>query len=319
MAFAYIVAMEKFNHCLRLAVALISGLFLATSAHAEIKRFYTLGAGWRLAENDRFFTDQVQSVANQIDALELAPVNVNVLVEPVANGASFDYGSVIHIPRILRFDGEYGSTYTKMTIDVLTVFAHEYGHAIFGHFIKQKFPNYAELSRLKNEMSDIGLQLIRSDLDENTRTTYQNRLSELKVATEGNRDLIKIAHQVSPYSELYSDALAVFLHGRSSIYQALSYDEMRDHYRDYVETRDFNLQHDAGTWTRTDPHAMFSPLRSVIGSESCWPNGANEQKARLQQLRQVLMDHLEAKVAAGEMPSPRDNQALIEAFQRFCR
>ncbi|AGH96468.1 hypothetical protein [Pseudobdellovibrio exovorus] len=302
------------------AAAMVLTLTVGLTATAEVIEFYTLGAGGKRAENEAFFTDHIQRVVDQVDNLRLADNPINIVVERRSGGASFDYGSIVYIPRTFEHSGQYGGTYSKSIYDILAVFAHEYAHAIFGTFLADASADYAELKRIKSQSSELSLQALRDDPDTETLEQMRQQMKALEDSVVQNPALLKIARQVGPYSELYADAVAVFVTGsKGAIYEALAYEGMPFHMRAYVESRDFGMKHDPDTWTFSDEHAMFGPLRSVIGSDECWPRSDEQKRLRLQQLKTVLIRDLQRKITAGEMPTKDDNKQLIAEYSAYCR
>lgn len=304
----------------RYSMVLIACLAYSRLARAEINAFYTLGSGGKLVADEPDFNKEITQVVQKIDELKLAEVKVNIVIQPVGDGASFDYGSVIYIPRSLVFYGQYGGEYQKYSSDIMAVLAHEYGHAVFGKFLEKEFPTYLQLRNLKEEMSGMGLRALKENLTAEQAQELKLDIREREQAISKNEALLKIARQVAPYSELYADVVAVYVENdRSVIYGALSYDNMPFHAADYVQARDFYRQHNADTWTATDEHTMFSPLRSAIGSDVCWPITSQQRQTKLKQLEAILIEQIRAKVSTGQMPVPADNKELIEKFVKTCK
>lgn len=299
---------------------LIACLAFSRFARAEINAFYTLGRDGKVIANEEDFNKQITQVVQKIDQLKLADVKVNIVIEPQSDGASFDYGSVVYIPRSLVFYGQYGGEYQKYSSDIMAVFAHEYGHAVFGKFLEKEFPAYVQLRNLKEEMSALGLRTIKEDLTKEQIQEIKAEIREREQAITKNEGLLKIARQTGPYSELYADVVAVYVEDdRGVIYSALSYDNMPFHMANYIQARDFYRKHNADTWTATDEHTMLSPLRSAIGSDACWPTTPQQRLTKLKQIQNILIEQIKAKVSAGEMPGPADNKELIEKFLKTCK
>lgn len=307
------------SYILRVFICL-AGLSWAVGAQAGVSRTGFIDYDFNLKENEAFFADPLKEDAADIDRMTGIDVAVDVLVMPASNNAAFDYGSIVTVPRTLEMTNHWGVPYPKTIMDIQAVFAHEYGHAVFSKLLVPEFPEYARLAAKKSEISALTLRAVYETADKEGKKSLAAEINAKEKQIEADRALTEVAWVVSPYSELFADAVAVY-HSSSPtvIFNALYSPGLHAGALEDLKARDFSLPHDAANWSITTPHGMFAPLRTLLGSEACWPRDVAEKTLRLRQLSTVLLAQIHEKMRTRARPAPADNQALINAFSVYCQ
>lgn len=289
------------------------------SSWASVGSFYTLDSMGKITANTPSFVQSLTSVVADIDQYNLAHVNANLIVSG-ASAPSADYGSVIYIPHQLTMDGEYGAVHEKPLVDLLAVFAHEYGHLVFGQMLAKEIPSFANLKKVGDRISALSLSLTDANLTQDKKNQIQAQIKAEYDIIYKTPEMLQVAQVVSPYNELFADVIAVFnMQSKSAIYYALSYPNMPYGYENYVMARDFGIMNDPDKWSQTEEHVLFSPLRSVIGSEDCWPRTLQEQKTQLNILAALLLKDIKSKLSSNTKAALADNKTLISEYQKSCR
>ena len=298
-------------------------LLLSLSAQAEIVSFNTLNNVGKLVADEKDFNDSISRVVNGIDSYGLAPIKINIVITPSGDNASFDYGNIIYIPRSMQFFNDYGTDAVyKTTMDIISVFAHEYGHSVFDAHLGIAMPLHLQLKKIKAEISDLSIKALRSPLTDDEIKKIQAEISVKELSIRNNKGFIKLIFLTMPYAELFADTIAVYnMDSKGAIYESL-YNPNVPFYkkteREYVSARDFGQAHDLESWTMDEDHVLFSPLRSVIGSDECWPANDADRSRKLKYLSSILIADILEKNAADKRAVIEDNRNLMKKFKEFC-
>lgn len=309
-----------FTRALKTSI-LICVLGLGFQAHAGLSGFYMLGNDGKLKPTEPDYARQFTDELTHIDSYGLAHGNVDIIISGFGSDeAASDYGHIVSLPRQLALEGEFGNMTYKYMNDLVSVFSHEYGHFIFGELTKAKVPEFAQLNQIGNRISELTLQIVKNpDMSDAQVQTIQNQIKAQYDRIYKDPLMLRVAQTSIPYSELFADTVAVYSSdSKSVIYNALWYPHMHGSLEDYVRARDFGVARDPATWTQDEAHVMFSPLRSKIGSEECWPKTDLERSTKLRQLSDLMIDDIKSKLAEQKLPTIADNVQLIETFGRLC-
>lgn len=302
----------------------LAGSLLGAAAHAEVVSFNTVDYAGKLTAEEPDFNKDIAGVAKSIDAWKLADVKINAIITPNGDNASFDYGNIVYIPRSMQFSNEWGAdTVYKSTVDILAVFAHEYGHSVFDNHLGKAIPLHNELKKIKAEISDLGIKSIRSPLNDDQLKEIAAQIKAKEKSITDNKKFLDVMWLTMPYGELFADTVAVFeTQNKAAIFNALfnpNIPRFRNSSYDYVASRDFGVPHDINTWSIDEEHALFAPLRSVIGSEQCWPTTEAARAQKLKQLSALLISDILEKQKAGKKARVEDNRALMKKYQELCK
>jgi uncharacterized surface protein with fasciclin (FAS1) repeats len=303
-----------------MAAVLVVGL----SARAEIANFYSIGNDGKLAPNEPEFQKDVTEITANVDSLKLATVKINVIVIPTGSNASFDNGHNIETPRQMGFTGDWGGDMTfKSTVDDLNVYAHEYGHAVFDTYIAAAIPKYLDVKKIYNAMSDIEVKPYQMQMTPEQVKANQKQYDNLVETLKNSKELLQIVSLTLPYHEVFADTIAVFnANSKNAISEAL-YNPLAKFYDQAAKIswqgRDFGSKHDLETWEQDEAHLLFSPLRSQIGLDECWPKDKADQARKLKFLAQILTEQMKKMYAAHKSPVIADNKELIEKYKTICK
>lgn len=297
----------------------------ALHSHAKILSFNTVDFNNKLTSEEASFNDDLAKVAKNIDAFKIAPANIHAIITPYGNNAGFDYGTNIYIPRSMQFTNDWGADIVyKTTMDVVAVFSHEYGHAVFDDLLGRILPVHRQLKAIKAEISALDLKRIQSPLNDEERKTIFELMKQKEESITQNKEFIRVAVLAMPYGELFADAIAVFERdSKGAIFEAL-YDPNISKARnpmayEYLAARDFSQLHELEKWTIDEPHVLFSPLRSVIGSEECWPTTNEDRAKKLKGLARMLLTDIIEKDRAKAKATIADNKSLMEKYKALCK
>ena len=327
---------------LNFAKFLFSFLFLMHFAgHAGVSRFYTVDRYGLPVADEPEFIKEITDITSQIDALRISSVNVSVIIKPESDNASFDSGSVIEIPRtMVLYNHMQTQPSYKTTEDALAVYAHEYGHAVFDAHIVSIVPEYAKLKQQKQDISNLSVSVFQKNMTEEQIKVLKNQVSTLEKQLLADKELVRASRLTLPYHEVFADTIAVFVfNNKSAIYEALYYEEPyepgigggfhlpgfgggvanpHDPNR-HIVGRDFSRIHNVNEWKNNSEHGLFSPLRSVIGSDECWPRNTAEQQVRLKHLLQLLLKKIKKHNEDKTFPEINENIELINEYRKACR
>jgi hypothetical protein len=301
--------------------ALLCVFGLGLQAQAGLGGFYMLGNDGKLQPTEPDYARQFIDELQHIDSYGLTQGKVDIVISGFGSDeAASDYGHIVNLPRQLALEGEYGNMTYKYMNDLVSVFSHEYGHFIFGELTKAKVPEFARLNEIGNRISELTLQIIKnSDMPEAQVKALQEQIREQYDLIYKDPLMLRVAQTTIPYSELFADTVAVYAaDSKSVIFSALWYPHMHGSQEDYIRARDFGVERDPATWTQDEAHVMFSPLRSKIGSDECWPKNDRERSLKLRQLAGLMIDDIKSKLAEQKLPVIADNVQLIENFGRLC-
>lgn len=324
--------------------------FLATvlttsAAQASITKFFTINKQGQLIADEPEFNKDITKITDTIDSYKISEVSVNVVIKPESDNASFDSGSIVEIPRTMVMYNHMGSNPDyKTSMDALAVYAHEYGHAVFDAHISAAIPAYEEMKRLKREISMRSLRPFNERLTREQGAANQQRIKELTELLLANKEILRLARLTLPYHEVFADTIAVFVFdSKNAIHQALYYNDIGDrddgfggggfgrgmgmpggHYNPHdpnrnIIGRDFGAIHDVNTWSNNSEHSLFSPLRSVIGSDECWPRTDVERASKLKELLKMLLADLVEKNKTKTFPEVADNKKIMNAYKELCK
>jgi uncharacterized surface protein with fasciclin (FAS1) repeats len=299
-------------------------LLFALSARAEIANFYSIGMDGKLTANEPEFQKDVTDFTVDIDSWQLANVKVNIIVIPEGSNASFDNGHNIETPRRMGFTGDWGGDMSyKSTVDDLNVFAHEYGHAVFDTYIAAAIPAYLEVKKVYTAMSDVEVRPYQTHMTPEQVAANQKQYDNLVNTLKNNKEFLRIVGLTLPYHEVFADTIAVFhANSKNAISEAL-YNPLVKWNDMYAKIgwqgRDFGTPHDLATWEEDEVHLLFSPLRSQIGLEECWPKDKADQARKLKFLAQILTEQMKKMNTAKKVPVIADNKELIEKYKTICK
>ena len=278
-------------------------LVFSLSARAEIINFYTTTLDGKIKANEPDFDEEVTSITTAVDNLGVAKVHVNIIIVPTSDNASFDSGHNVEIPRTMEFASSDwgGEPIYKTTIDALSVYAHEYGHAVFDTYISAGIPAYSEIKRIRNAMSDLEVAALKENLSADDLAKIKKQSKDLYDSMINNKELMRLNGVTMAYHEVFADTVAVFVtNDKTSISEALFNPAVpiwNSNAKEGWESRDFSRPRDPDKWTSDEVHMLFSPLRSTIGSDACWPKDNADKTKKLKFLAQILMDDMKAKRA----------------------
>jgi len=304
-------------------LTLLAALQTAFPAEAGVNHFFTLRGG-QAVENDPDFTKSISDISNSIDELGLAPVKINVIIIPEDSNASFDSGNNIQISRSMCFPNHMGTvTSCKYAHDVLNVYAHEYGHAVFDKYISAAIPEFADVKRIYNQMSALEIKPYTTQMTKEQIAANSAQYKALYESLKNNKEHLRIIGLTMAYHEVFADTIAVFLaNSKNAISEAL-YNPQVPWYnqgaRIMWEGRDFGQKHDLDTWEQNEVHLLFSPLRSQIGLDECWPKDKADQIKKLKHLGAILSEQMKKMYADRKTPDIPDNRELIEKYKEICK
>lgn len=304
-------------------MTLSAALLLTLQVHAGVSNFFTLQGGQAVA-NDPDFTGSISDISNRIDELGLAPVSIDVIIIPEDSNASFDSGNNIQISRSMCFPNHMGTmTSCKYAHDVLNVYAHEYGHAVFDKYISAAIPEYAEVKRIYNQMSALEVKPYKTQMTPQQIAANSQEYKALYESLKNNKEHLRIIGLTMAYHEVFADTIAVFLaNSKNAISEAL-YNPSIPAYNTSLsvmwEGRDFGQKHDIETWQHDNAHLLFSPLRSQIGAEECWPTDRQDQIKKLKHLGAILSEQMKKKYAERKRTEIADNRELMEKYKTICK
>lgn len=329
----------------KIILGFVSVALANSAAEAGITKFFTINKQGQLIADEPEFNKDITKITAAIDSYKISEVNVNVVIKPESDNASFDSGSIVEIPRTMVMYNHMGSNPDyKTSMDALAVYAHEYGHAVFDAHITAAIPAYEEMKRLKREISMRSLRPFNERLTQEQGLANQKRMTELVDSLKANKEILRLARLTLPYHEVFADTIAVFVfNSKNAIHQALYYNDIGDrddgfggggfgrgngipggHYNPHdpnrnIIGRDFSVVHDVNTWSNNSEHSLFSPLRSVIGSDECWPTTDADRSAKLKELLKMLLADLVAKNKTKTFPEVADNKKIMDAYKALCK
>lgn len=328
----------------KMITTFLATVLASTAAQAGITKFFTINKQGQLIADEPEFNKDITKITAAIDSYKISDVSVNVVIKPESDNASFDSGSIVEIPRTMVMYNHMGSNPDyKTSMDALAVYAHEYGHAVFDAHITAAIPAYEEMKRLKREISMRSLRPFNERLTQEQGEANQKRIKELTDSLLANKEILRLARLTLPYHEVFADTIAVFVfNSKNAIHQALYYNGSDDdgggfgggfgrgfgpptgHYNPHdpnrnIIGRDFSAVHDVNTWSNNSEHSLFSPLRSVIGSEDCWPTTDADRAAKLKALLKMLLADLVEKNKAKTFPEVSDNKKIMEGYKALCK
>lgn len=344
--------MKKARHLKykKIILGFLATILTASAANADITKFFTINRQGQLIANEPDFNKDITKITAAIDSYKISEVSVNIVIKPESDNASFDSGSIVEIPRTMVMNNHMGSNPDyKTTMDALAVYAHEYGHAVFDAHITAAIPAYEEMKRLKREISMRSLRPFNERLTQEQGAANQARITELTEQLKTNKEILRLARLTLPYHEVFADTIAVFVfNSKNAIHEALYYNgnDISDrndgfggggfgrgigipggpggNYNPHdpnknIIGRNFGVVHDVNTWTNNSEHSLFSPLRSVIGSDECWPTTDADRAAKLKELLKMLLADLVAKNKTKTFPEVVDNKKIMDAYKALCQ
>lgn len=303
-------------------ITAVTTLFFGLSATAEIRNLYTIRGGQVIA-NEPDFTKSITDKTAEVDNLKLAKINIDIIIIPEDSNASFDNGHNINISRSMGFSNHLGTDFAyKTTSDIINVYAHEYGHAVFDKYISAALPEYAEVKQLFNQMSDLELKPYQSQLTPEQVKAIRDQYKALYDSLKTKPELVRVLSLSLAYHEVFADTVAVFTaDSKGAISEAL-YNPLARPYDKYArimwEGRDFGAKHDLDTWEIDEEHLLFSPLRSQIGLDECWPKSESDKSHKLKFLAKILTDQMKKKNAEKTKATIPDNRELIDQYKTIC-
>lgn len=300
----------------------LASLLTTLPASAGVAEFFTIRGGQAI-ENDPEFNDTISEISNRIDEFGLAPVNINVIIIPEDSNASFDSGTNIQISRTMCFQNHMGATTTcKYLHDVLNVYAHEYGHAVFDKFISAAIPEYADVKRIYNQLSALEIKPYKIQMTPEEAAANRQQYKTLYESLKGNKEQLRLVVLTMAYHEVFADTIAVFLNNSKNAISEALYNPSIPFYntgaRIMWEGRDFGQNHDIETWPHNDAHLLFSPLRSQIGKDECWPKDNEDAIRKLKFLGKILTDQMKQKYKDKKPTEINDNRELMEKYKQVC-
>lgn len=305
------------------AVTLLSMLLTASLASADVTHFYHTDYDFNEKPNDPAYNQPLIDAANDIDSYGLAQVSIEAIVLPASDNASFDGGKLMYLPRTMEFTNGFGlNPYMKGLIEIESVFSHEYGHAVFDQIAVAAIPLYSEINKIKNQISDIDLKILREHPSKAVTAQLHDQQKALDKKIIDTPELKRLYILSLPYNELYADVIAVYhTQDRSAVFTALDnpnvqHNSLAPH---PLACRDFAADNKVEGWSDRTPHGLFGPARTFLGQESCWPKTQEERSRKLKMIGDIILKEIkekfEAKVTAAD---PSFNAALIQKLAPVC-
>lgn len=307
--------------------ALILTVFLSLSAFAGTGIFYSLDNSGKLIANDTEYNKNFSGVAAEIDKLGLNHATINIVVVPEDSNAAYDNGEIIQIPRTMVIRDFYDNhAEYKNVIETLGVFAHEYAHSIFEIYAGAAVPGYSKVKEVMSELSKLSILPLTTPMSEAEHKANIEKSRALYKQLTSDTALMKQRNLMSAHNELFADTVAVFLNGdKEIIMNALFPPSSGNYIHDRMliksaEARSFSIERDPETWADSEIHNFFSPLRSVIGSDLCWPVSAADKSRKLKHLITILMEDIKEQLKSGAASDvTADNKRLIEKYKTVCK
>lgn len=316
---------------------------LASNVIAAIDKFFTINAKGRIVSDEPEFIKEILDTTEKIDSYKISKVNISVVIMPENDNASFDSGRIVEIPRTMVIYNHFRTNPSyKTTGDSLAVYAHEYGHAVFDVHISRLIPEYAKIKKIMREISMLSLRPLTENMTQEQVESNNAKIKKLRENLKSDKEALRLIKLTLPYHELFADTIAVFaFNSKNAIHKALYYNDygsMRyagsfgpsgigfpiDAYNPHdpnknIIGRDFNVFYDVDSWTNGTEHTLFGPLRSVIGSDECWPNTESERADKLKVLLKILLSDMVEKNASKKFPEVADNKKLMESYIASCK
>jgi hypothetical protein len=267
-----------------------------------------------IADTNCVVVDSLASEINRMQKLFGGPA-VTLVVGSLKDNASFDGGHLIQLPYQMTMYSNYGMSYQIPLAGLVSISAHEYGHAIFDERLKKEFAT--EFGPLFKKMEEISGMM---EKDFRAKSVDQEQLAN------GMKELIDLpnydmyARGFTPYAELYADLLTVYAENdKSAILNALYYNEMDDMSFAYSRSRDFgsdpNPQYDR--YMMSDDHSMFEYVRSYIG-KNLWPQNDEQKKIYAQKIGDAIIKVFKENVKNRQaMGGEELNQQLITELKKI--
>ncbi len=259
---------------------------------------------------------ELDSSFNQINILfnKNYSQEINIVLTPVGDNASFDLGSFLELPsRMVRYD-RFGHEYPLSLAHLSPIAYHEYGHYLFQELLKSQFPRkYDTLFALFQKISHlkaIGFEKNQAYLD---KEILEKVMSEIKAHPE-----IKLFNEIiTPYTELYADIIAVyFSNDKNAILNALYYDEMNSTEYQMVRHRSFDSRFDKmSSMYMSGPHNFFAMTREYIG-KNLFPKNEGDKNSALIKIEKAMIKNIQIDYERGKLLDfDTKNQELINAIK----
>jgi hypothetical protein len=147
---------------------------------------------------------------------------------------------------------------------------------------------------------------------------------------KSNKEILRLARLTLPYHEVFADTIAVFVfNSKNAIHQALYYNDTGDHDGAGFGGGGFGrgIGIPGGHYNPHDPNrniigrdfSVVHDLRSVIGSDECWPTTDADRAAKLKELLKMLLADLVEKNKTKTFPDVVDNKKIMQAYKALCK
>lgn len=308
---------------LKHTLTLISLLIGASFAQADVSHFYHTDYDLNIRPGDPDYDKNLADAALDIDSFGLAPVSIEAIVQPASDNASFDGGKLMYLPRNMEFYNGFGlNPYMKGLIDIESVFAHEYGHAVFDQVALKALPVYSSIRAIKLQQSAIDLRILRERPSKEVIALLREQQKALDAQLINSPETKRLYILSLPYNELFADVIAVYhMQRKSAIFEALDNPNIKHNYLQPhpLACRDFDADNAVEGWSDRTPHGMFGPVRTYLGKELCWPKTQEERSRKLKKLAEILMKDIQERYENGATEAlPSFNAELIQKLAPVC-
>jgi len=270
------------------------------------------------SEHDCDFLLSIEDLIFSVHQFSEDALPINIVLQPKASNAGFDGGTIVELPKNLVFYNQWGQEYSSYAVTNYTVFAHEYGHALFEKKLENElmnlYPNEVSYILVSKELSNLRLLSLENEEDVKLKDDYKQKNEELY----SNQDFIRFAKMTTAYSELYGDVVAVFYNNsKNSMLEALYFDEMKTREFQMIQTRSFDTEFKpAHEVFMTEEHGYFAYTRNYIG-KNLWPKNETEKRKYLKIISDAIIGEvknlLSQKKAIPEFKTANAN--LIKALK----
>jgi len=259
---------------------------------------------------------------------------VSLFLEQRAFDASFDQAKIIKIPQHFFRKNSEQQYHIQSGENILPIFVHEYGHAIFTELLREEFPEYDEISSKVQLISDILITIKELQEEIKSPTIVATHRKELQdeiyrksvILQKHKKELGKnttaqrLKEIIIPYHELFADIVAVYFYeDKSIIKHAVDHPEYNQSEQVVPNRRSFDNHLSHSELSEDDVHGYYAPVRKLIG-QNYWPKNLEEKEVYLRKIFQGISNDLRRKISLAKKESYKDSiknlkTSIIKEFE----